>query len=709
MASINVRDQKIEQQRQLIEQKMKQKRQHSGMVQANDLRVGSAKRPISGSRSRELHGYDGPMQFLMSPVNPDQVIPLQTNRISTYDELDELIQNPTGAEILGANFHSTLKLKYEQRKKISLMPIHYAATLLDPLNRGAMLKPNENIDGWQFVIAVAEEQQQPIEQLMQEKNVPENLTAKFHHRECSREFNNTNYLLRQRSAIDVTTVQRHTLSGPQGFPGYFSIDDNVIEVLTVGDGSGSGEEEEESVPVSSMGRDVSTDDVCADAAVAPMQGRAAKRDVSPSQAAEIEGSVEGAVETFVVTPAKHGTLYKCRIARDRKGMDRGLYPTYFLHLEKDYGKKVFLLAARKRKKTASSNNLISTDPTELIRTAIHNTLSQISLIPHPARKRKKSATSNYLISTDPTELTRTTIHNILRSLSFHIQPGNKRTRKRKKTASSNNLISTDPTELIRTAIHNTLSQISLIPHPARKRKKSATSNYLISTDPTELTRTTIHNILRSLSFHIQPGNKRTRKRKKSATSNYLISTDPTELTRTADSFAGKLRSNLLGTAFTVYDNGKAWRKHDHARTRHELAAVIYDTNVLGFKGPRKMTVILPGMTPDRQRVTIAPQDDSETLLERCKNQNLDDIVVLHNKTPVWNDETQSYVLNFHGRVTQASVKNFQIVHDSEPDYVVMQFGRISEDVFTMDYRYPLCALQAFGIALSSFDSKLACE
>lgn len=25
-------------------------------------------------------------------------------------------------------------------------------------------------------------------------------------------------------------------------------------------------------------------------------------------------------------------------------MDRGLYPTYFLHLEKDYGKKVFLLA-----------------------------------------------------------------------------------------------------------------------------------------------------------------------------------------------------------------------------------------------------------------------------------------------------------------------------------------------------------------------------
>lgn len=43
------------------------------------------------------------------------------------------------------------------------------------------------------------------------------------------------------------------------------------------------------------------------------------------------------------------------------------------------------------------------------------------------------------------------------------------------------------------------------------------------------------------------------------------------------------------------------------------------------------------------------------------------------------------------------------------DYIVMQFGRVAEDVFTLDYNYPLCALQAFAIGLSSFDSKLVCE
>ena len=87
--------------------------------------------------------------------------------------------------------------------------------------------------------------------------------------------------------------------------------------------------------------------------------------------------------------------------------------------------------------------------------------------------------------------------------------------------------------------------------------------------------------------------------------------------------------------------------------------------MLGFKGPRKMTVILPGMTQDHQRVHITPNEQHETLLECWKMKNMDNLIELHNKTPVWNEETQSYVLNFHGRVTQASVKNFQIVHDSD--------------------------------------------
>ncbi|XP_026637204.1 tubby protein homolog isoform X4 [Microtus oregoni] len=256
------------------------------------------------------------------------------------------------------------------------------------------------------------------------------------------------------------------------------------------------------------------------------------------------------LEEFALRPAPQGITVKCRITRDKKGMDRGMYPTYFLHLDREDGKKVFLLAGRKRKK--------------------------------------------------------------------------------------------------------------------------------------------------------------------SKTSNYLISVDPTDLSRGGDSYIGKLRSNLMGTKFTVYDNGINPQKAssstlESGTLRQELAAVCYETNVLGFKGPRKMSVIVPGMNMVHERVCIRPRNEHETLLARWQNKNTETIIELQNKTPVWNDDTQSYVLNFHGRVTQASVKNFQIIHGNDPDYIVMQFGRVAEDVFTMDYNYPLCALQAFAIALSSFDSKLACE
>lgn len=46
------------------------------------------------------------------------------------------------------------------------------------------------------------------------------------------------------------------------------------------------------------------------------------------------------LEEFVLRPAPRGVTVKCRITRDKKGMDRGLYPTYFMHLEREDGKKV---------------------------------------------------------------------------------------------------------------------------------------------------------------------------------------------------------------------------------------------------------------------------------------------------------------------------------------------------------------------------------
>ncbi|KAI4876510.1 hypothetical protein NFI96_010519, partial [Prochilodus magdalenae] len=211
-----------------------------------------------------------------------------------------------------------------------------------------------------------------------------------------------------------------------------------------------------------------------------------------------------------------------------------------------------------------------------------------------------------------------------------------------------------------------------------------------------------------------------RKRKKSTTSNYLISVDPTDLSRGGENFIGKLRSNLMGTKFTVFDNALHPDRAlpDMSNARQELAAIIYkiisvvligfqETNVLGMKGPRRMTVIIPGMNKDGERVPLRPRSENDGLLIRHQNRNMENLIELRNKTPVWNEETASHVLNFNGRVTKASIKNFQIVHNKDQDYIVMQFGRTDDDAFTLDYNYPLCAVQAFAIALSSFDGKIA--
>ncbi|XP_057712367.1 tubby-related protein 3 isoform X3 [Corythoichthys intestinalis] len=160
-----------------------------------------------------------------------------------------------------------------------------------------------------------------------------------------------------------------------------------------------------------------------------------------------------------------------------------------------------------------------------------------------------------------------------------------------------------------------------------------------------------------------------RKRKYSKTAHYLISVDPTDLSREGESFIGKLRSNLFGTKFTVYNNGANPFKNQPATegssTRQELAAIHYETNLMGIKGPRKMTVIIPGMGDNFERVPVCPHNEQESLLSRWESHSMDSLIELHNKAPAWNDDTQSYVLNFYGRVTHASVKNFQIVHDDD--------------------------------------------
>lgn len=212
-----------------------------------------------------------------------------------------------------------------------------------------------------------------------------------------------------------------------------------------------------------------------------------------------------------------------------------------------------------------------------------------------------------------------------------------------------------------------------------------------------------------------------KKQTKNKTSNYVITMSKTDTSKDAATFLGKLRSDFLGLGFTAYSDGMNPKKvdpkmpHGHAMqlVRQELVAVQYSSSLWGTKprGPRKMSVVIPHVQPNGERLvcrTLNPESEGLLAMEK-EGRHGELVACFENKSPKWNDQIGAFVLNFNKRVTQASVKNFQLISKDDPDTVYLQFGRVGKDIFNMDFRYPFSAFQAFAICLSSFDYKLCCE
>ncbi|KAK7315244.1 hypothetical protein VNO77_33781 [Canavalia gladiata] len=268
---------------------------------------------------------------------------------------------------------------------------------------------------------------------------------------------------------------------------------------------------------------------------------------------------------------------------------------------------------------------------------------------------------------------------------------------------------------------------------------------------------------------------------------YIISMDADNISRSSSTYIGKLRSNFLGTKFIIYDTQPPYNNSQLSppgRSRrfnskkvspkvpsgsYNIAQITYELNVLGTRGPRRMNCTMHsiptsslepgGNVPGQPELLPRALEESFRSISYSRSINstefssarFSDIVVtgnedeegkdrplvLKNKAPRWHEQLQCWCLNFRGRVTVASVKNFQLIAatssqsqptqpaagapaagaptpaaqpaQSDHDKIILQFGKVGKDMFTMDYRYPLSAFQAFAICLTSFDTKLACE
>jgi len=246
--------------------------------------------------------------------------------------------------------------------------------------------------------------------------------------------------------------------------------------------------------------------------------------------------------------------------------------------------------------------------------------------------------------------------------------------------------------------------------------------------------------------------------------------------REGDNYLGSVISN-----FTGLDHVGTVPCDDTATKMAEVVCVQYSQNRIGRGvGPRKMRVAFPASTIDPNPKSNLAMDEDEDddeydddfdsrkgprylagrnlaatkvdSLSQYLKQNTDyvnrsaalaaqsghsddgevlsytpppNILFGKNKEPYWLESIMAYSLDFHGRVTLPSNKNFilmvpsgsrpantaPVLGDTAEANVCLQFGKVEEilnECYTMDVCYPLSVLQAAMVALSACDRKLAC-
>lgn len=173
-----------------------------------------------------------------------------------------------------------------------------------------------------------------------------------------------------------------------------------------------------------------------------------------------------------------------------------------------------------------------------------------------------------------------------------------------------------------------------------------------------------------------------------------------ELTKKSGNYIGKLRARSSDHKSLVFVGRGAGREELAALTFHR--ATLIDQYVHGA-APRRMRVVLPPIDNSSMKPIPNRPDDPgcRSLLDVITDGDYGRYFVFQTKDPVL--ENGAFKLDFGGRVTLASVKNFQLVSEDDPEHVVCQFGKCGPDAFILDFQAPFNAAQAFAVALSQFN------
>jgi len=146
------------------------------------------------------------------------------------------------------------------------------------------------------------------------------------------------------------------------------------------------------------------------------------------------------------------------------------------------------------------------------------------------------------------------------------------------------------------------------------------------------------------------------------------------LSKKSGNYMGKLRSNFKKTEHVLYTNDFE---------RKEAMSLLFDrpgifNQLSNGSQPRRLNIILPPINHDNNifEPNALEEMGTSTLIEKFHAGEIENTNLVQTKEPVF--ENGNYRLNFHGRVTVPSVKNFQLTSADDITQVLCQFGKVSE-------------------------------
>ncbi len=231
----------------------------------------------------------------------------------------------------------------------------------------------------------------------------------------------------------------------------------------------------------------------------------------------------------------------------------------------------------------------------------------------------------------------------------------------------------------------------------------------------------------------------------------LKSIDLIPTTKDSAVYLGRMNQTNLGTTFVIHDYRVA-DESQKGRSIHELGLLLYERNVMG-RQPNSMNVLIPrfdeSATVHAQWASILERysfQEQQKVLKRdnaplvsvalpfgakqvdsvkdfggnveykaVEVEEAQELLRFVTKKPVWSDELAAWTLNFDGRVSMASKKNFMLTADETIETLVeefgsqttlLRFGKTEKHKFSLDYGYPFSPMTALGVVLSSFAKKM---